>query len=314
VDTTKPVFSNLSPPNGADKMPVNTGISFVVSDYQTGVDSNSVDVTINGAAPSKMAFLENSTGYMVFCQPDIPFAPLTQVNISVSASDLSSSPNTETVSWSFTTGGVSVVDGEAPVYCCLEPANGAEAVAGDATVSIGLTDEATGVDFSSARFYINGSRVSFTVEGDVNSATLRCTDHPLFSPGETVEVRLEVCDQASPPNCLVLDNYSFTAALHPAARSASQGAIIPPDGFWANAPEKPLEVSNLPLNWTVRIFDVAGNRIREFTNRSQTGLTWNWDFANDGGQIVTRGLYLIRVTAENGEVKRTGRFLVQGGP
>ncbi len=119
-----------------------------------------------------------------------------------------------------------------------------------------------------------------------------------------------MCDLASPPNCLVVDGYTFTVVLQSVSAAPGQGEITP-DGFWANEPEKPLEIRNLPLNWTVRIFDITGNRVREFANRSHGGFTWAWDFTNDGGQMVARGLYLIRITNEDGEVKRNGRFLVQ---
>ncbi|NIM19915.1 MAG: hypothetical protein GTO51_06675 [Candidatus Latescibacteria bacterium] len=91
------------------------------------------------------------------------------------------------------------------------------------------------------------------------------------------------------------------------------GQIIP-DGYWANDATRPLEVRNLPLNWTVRIFNTAGFQVRGFTNGTQDGLDWTWDFTNDAGRKVARALYLVRVTDPSGNVKQSGRFLVRIDP
>jgi parallel beta-helix repeat protein len=96
----------------------------------------------------------------------------------------------------------------------------------------------------------------------------------------------------------------------PPSPTNSTGAIVP-DGYWAVHPSRPLEVRNLPLSWTVRIFDTAGRRVKEFTNNEGEGLDWTWDFTNDHGQRVTRAMYLVRVSGPDGDVRRTGRFLVQ---
>jgi hypothetical protein len=89
---------------------------------------------------------------------------------------------------------------------------------------------------------------------------------------------------------------------------------IRPDGYWADDPARPLEVEPLPLGWTVRIYDVAGRRVRSFTNRESDGMRWTWDFRNDSGEPVPRALYLIRVFDEAGRVRGSGRFLVQRLP
>jgi hypothetical protein len=310
-DVIAPTFSDMLPTDESTSVPPNAGLVFMVSDEQSGVDTNSVSVVINGVPSENIDFSTHSSGYMVFCQPENTLPPWTVINVTAIASDLASPPNTGTVSWSFTTGSdVSVADNIAPGYCCLNPENGAMNVDQDVEISIGISDDGAGIDFSSLQFYINGETVSFTIDGDNQSATIQSANHSAFAPGSVVQVRLEVHDLASTPNLLVVEGYSFTVLSETVISDPDLGDIAP-DGFWANAPHKPLEIRNLPLNWTVRIFDISGNRIREFANRSQDGLTWTWDFANDSGHAVARGLYLIRVTDGHGEVKRSSRFLVQ---
>ena len=65
------------------------------------------------------------------------------------------------------------------------------------------------------------------------------------------------------------------------------------------------------MSWTVRIFDTAGRQVKEYTNNDEDGLDWIWDFYNDHGQRVARALYLVRVSEPDGNVRQTGRFLVQ---
>jgi len=91
-----------------------------------------------------------------------------------------------------------------------------------------------------------------------------------------------------------------------------RGQIVP-DGFWANDPSRPLEVHNLSKFWTVRIFDTAGRLIKSETI-TKDNKDWEWNFMNDKGRRVARALYLIRVTDEAGNVRRSGRFLVQIDP
>jgi hypothetical protein len=125
-------------------------------------------------------------------------------------------------------------------------------------------------------------------------------------------VRVTACDLASPtPNCGELAGYSFTVAGGaPEVPSATEGIVVP-DGYWHGDPTRPLEVQNLPLSWTVRIFDTAGMQVPSYRNDASAGQDWAWDFTNDHGRRVVKALYLVRVTDSSGSVRQTGRFLVQ---
>jgi hypothetical protein len=88
-------------------------------------------------------------------------------------------------------------------------------------------------------------------------------------------------------------------------------ARIVPDGYWAHDAMKELEVRDLPLGWTVRIFDTAGSEVRSFRNGESDGFDWTWNFLSDHGRHVAKSLYLIRVVDESGSIKRSGRFVVR---
>jgi len=132
-----------------------------------------------------------------------------------------------------------------------------------------------------------------------------------FAPGSTVRVELQGCDLAHPANCSLRSDYSFrVSATGPAP---AQGLIVP-DGYWADDPTRPLQVKDLPLGWTVRIFNSAGILVRTFRNDVADGLDWSWDFTNDRGRKVARAVYLVRVSDEKGSLRRRGKFLVQKVP
>ena len=125
---------------------------------------------------------------------------------------------------------------------------------------------------------------------------------------------MTACDLASPPNCGELSDYTFTVKATCAGLSPGDRGEIVPNGFWANDPTRPLEVRGMPVSWTVRIFDTAGRKVRSYTNNQVDGQDWLWDFTNDHGQRVARAVYLVRVTDVDGNVRQSGRFLVQADP
>jgi len=184
---------------------------------------------------------------------------------------------------------------------------------GDRPIRIGILDEGEGVDFGSIELFIDDVRVPFaemTIDGDPHEVYVEYTRPGGFLAGSTVEVRLNACDNADPNNCAELTDYSFVVS--DALVASTEGSIVP-DGYWQGQPEKPLEIWNLPSGWSVRIFDTAGKLVRKVDNDNENS-TWQWDFTNDYGRQVARGLYVVRVTDAGGQVKQSGRFLVQIDP
>jgi hypothetical protein len=314
VDDTPPTVSAMNPADGATGVPLNTGIRFTVADDKAGVSQNSVTVTVNGTNVTNLGFVGTPASYNVVVTPDSDLPANSTVNVSVTISDLASPPNEHTEGWSFETGDVTIVDTDPPVFSGMSPADGATDVATDVRdIRVNVADDGMGVDMSTIEFYVNGGSVAYSTQGTSANLTLVYENTDGFAPNATVTVRVVASDLASPAN-QGERSFTFTVKSDFANVSPSDMGAIVPNGFWANDPTRPLEVRNLPVSWTVRIFDTAGRRIRDYTNNAADGADWAWDFNNDHGQRVARALYLVRVTDPNGKVQQSGNFLVQTDP
>lgn len=309
-DVTAPVLSGANPADGAVDVPRDTDVFFVLSDPGSGVDTNSVAVLIDGIAPAKTVFYGVSSSYAVVCDLASPLAPNTTVAVSVTAWDLAASPNQIAAAWSFTTSQLvaDTTDTASPVFYGQDPPPNADAVRPDSDIIVRVRDD-TAVDPLSVELYYNGTPMPVTItiaDTLFQRATVVWENTGGLTPGSTAEVRIVACDRSG--NCATQD-YSFEV-LGTSSAPITTAAIVP-DGYWVDDPNRPLEVRNLPLNWTVRIFNPAGVLVRAFENRAGSSTDWAWDFRNDAGMRVAKSLYLVRVVDENGAVQQAGRFVVQ---
>lgn len=308
-DLDPPVVSALFPPDSAQWVPVNAVVSFHLSDTGAGVDTSSLAVVIAGSAPRSIRISDRGgSGLDVVCLPSALYAPSSTVAVSVSAYDLADPPNGTAVAWSFTTG--TAPDTVPPVFCCFDPPRGAQEVARFSPIRATVSDIGSGLDLTSLTMKVNGVKVDFQTEVGNGEVHLIYHNTAGFPAGSTIQVELAACDLSDPANCATVVDYNFSTS----APSSEARAIIVPDGYWARDPTRPLEVRDIPLGWTVRIFNSAGVLVKTFHNRMRDGADWFWDFTNDKGRKVARAVYLIRISDEGGEVRRSGRFLVQKVP
>jgi hypothetical protein len=314
VDVTAPNVYSISPPDGATDVSTNASVFFSVSDAQAGVDSASITVTFNGTDVGRVNTVGGPAVYAVVAGPNGDFAASSSVDVEVKVSDLATPPNQTTVLWSFETGAGAAVDTDAPVFAAMTPENGSDRAEPDTEIRVNVTDGGLGVDISSVEFYVNDAAVTYATEGDAHNLTLVYENDDGFTEGDLITVRIVACDLASPPNCAELSDYSFSIKQSFTGLPSSDLGVIVPNGFWANDPTRPLEVRDMPVSWTVRIFDTAGRPVRSYTNNQVDGQDWMWDFTNDHGQRVARAMYLVRVTDVDGSVRQSGRFLVQADP
>jgi len=305
TDVAAPNISQRSPAPGATGVPLNANIFFVLTDDKTGVSSSSIQVLANGVAITP-SLTPASNGYAVQCNPAADFPPNTDVLVEMTASDRANPANVMSRNWTFRTGSTAANDVTAPTLQAVSPGPGAIGVEGRPTIVVSLADAGLGVDFATVELRVNGTLVAFTVDGTPSSAEIRYRPATGFGSGSEVRVDVEACDRAAVQNCATPLVFTFTVGTDLAS---STGAIVP-DGFWADDPNRPLEVRNLPRSWMVRIFDATGVAVRRFQS-SADGFTWSWDFTNDTGQRVAPALYLVRVTDGSGAVHSAGRFLVQ---
>jgi hypothetical protein len=308
-DLSPPVLAGMNPGDGVWNIALDTDVIFVLSDVGAGVDTASVSVFVNGSPPARKSFFGLPSSYMVVCELADSLPGSSLIPVVVSSRDLSSVPNSMNASWSFATRSVvNKIDDEPPLFSNLDPADAATGVDPARKIRVGVRDD-TGVDPSTIEFRYNGDivEVRVTVADTLfRSAVIEFENPGGFEPGTVVDVTVSACDWSS--NCATRA-YSFTVAEAPVAQS-SAGQIVP-DGYWVGDVSRPLEVQKLPRGWTVRIFDAAGSQVKRFQNTQEDYFDWTWDFKNDTGGRVVRSLYLVRVIDDRGEVRRSGRFVVQ---
>lgn len=315
VDVAGPTYAGFLPADGATSVSRNAVIYLGIKDDKTGVDPSSIKVELNGRAQKQVTSIGSPLSVMVVCDPDTDLPPNTDVTVLVTAADGADPPNETSTSWRFTTGDSAAVDTSPPVISGLSPEDGAVDVPPDSPVELTISDDVLGIDMSSIVLYVDDMEVRYSIEGSLFEAVVRFENEDGFQPGSRVEVRLEVCDKADPPNCSSLTDFSFTVRSDSPdyAQGLPLGAIVP-DGFWANDPTRPLEIHNLPPRWSVRIYDAAGALVRKHRNPLEKAPVWTWDFKNDHGSQVARAMYLVRVIDGAGNVRQSGRFVVQMDP
>jgi hypothetical protein len=308
VDDEAPTVSSMDPADGEPEVELNRSIRFVLVDDKTGVDQSTVTVTVNGTDITNVGFVGDPSSYNVVATPGTEFPANTTIDVSVAVSDQASPPNQRTRSWSFDTGDTRITDNDPPVFGSTSPADGATNVAEDEEIRVEVTDSGLGIDLGRIELFVDSYQVAYTTVGDPADLTLIYENTIGFAAGATVDVRVVAYDQA---DNRAEHSFSFKVKSDFATVSPIDMGEIVPDGFWANAPTRALEVRNLPMSWTVRIFDTVGRSVRDYTNNAGDGADWAWDFNNDHGQRVARALYLVRVTDPDGKVRQSGRFLVQ---
>ncbi len=100
-DSVAPYITDVSPISGAASVPVSAKVSFHVKDTGSGVDKDSIAVTINGVRVTPV-ITGTAADYAVVYDPDPDFGHSARINVIISARDLAGNSMTP-VSFSFTT-------------------------------------------------------------------------------------------------------------------------------------------------------------------------------------------------------------------
>jgi hypothetical protein len=305
ADVQGPALSLVYPQENSVGVPQNTKVFLLLSDAFTGVDTTSVSVFVNGDAPASLTFTGDASSQAVVCDLSQELPANSAIAVEVTASDRANPGNVTSRTWMFTTG--AAPDRTPPVIEGYYPPSRAEDVDPGTEIIVQASDD-NGIDQSRVALYVNGQPTPIRVEVDGAGRVTIQRESIDDLPGGTVDVVVVVYDLAGNRQDMAYDFSVSSAAVVVGAL-----AEIVPDGYWADDPSRPLEVRNLPLGWTVRIFNTAGEEVRNFRNTDADGLTWTWNFTNDHGRAVARALYLVRVVDERGSVKHSGRFVVRAG-
>jgi photosystem II stability/assembly factor-like uncharacterized protein len=120
----------------------------------------------------------------------------------------------------------------------------------DTAISVDVKDIQDGVDQSTLALRVNGVLVQPDITPVFEGFNLTWQPPAPFNVGDVVRVAVDACDLASPPNCMVTDQYQFTVGLSHDSKPPVIVDFSPPD----NATNVPI---NEPITFTIRD-DIAG--------------------------------------------------------
>jgi hypothetical protein len=301
VDLEPPYVTDLYPVEG-DTTGRNTGISFKVLDKLSGVDPNSLLITVladSFAYPHEtLTYIEpqeGGYGYRFRYRPAELF-PDTVVTITVHAADNAFVPNVLDDSFTFTV----MTDTVPPYLKNRDPYPEERNVSPNTSITFELWDELTGLDLSTMRFVVN--RVDLTqsllsapaetlLYDGFNLKGIKYTHVPLneFLPSEIVLVQVHAEDKSERVNVMD-DLYTFYIEYSGPVNRAIPPTITPNgDGFADNCriyQADPL----LGLRGTVKIFNQRGELVWE-----DDEIPAQWWGRDMSGDIVPSGLYIYQV-------------------
>ncbi|NQT82533.1 DUF5011 domain-containing protein, partial [bacterium] len=210
VDNTPPFTSGHLPARGAVDVPIDTDISFHITDAREGVDKSSILLTVNGASVAP-AITGTPADYLVSYNPSSDFGYSTSVTVSIDAQDLASPPNMmPRQTYSFTT--LAEPDRTPPSTSGHTPAKGAVGVPVHTDISFHITDGGDGVDQSSIVMTVNGSPVVPSITGTPADYLVSYDPPADFAYGGTIVVTIDAQDLHFPPNIMYRERYEFSTA------------------------------------------------------------------------------------------------------
>jgi len=225
MDTTPPATSAHSPAKGATGVPVNTSISFHISDADVGVDKGSIVVTVNGV-PMMPTITGAPADYLVTYYPMGDFQYSETVTVTIEAQDLHSPPNVmPRETYTFTT--MPKPDNTAPSTSGHVPAKGAVNVPVDTSILFHVQDGEDGVDRSSIAMTVNGVPVTPVITGTPADYLITYDPPTDFDYTQTITVTIDAQDLGSPPNVMPTETYTFTTMPEPDNTPPSTWGHVP---------------------------------------------------------------------------------------
>jgi len=172
-DNQAPRVVSTNPSQGATGIPLNSNVSFRITDNQSGVDLNSLAITIEGISYTKEGDNTFSSSgdlldYTITIDPAIDFVDGEQVDVRIEARDLDGNIMSP-YNFYFNR---PEVDRNAPFVTDMFPANNQLNVPLDTNISFNIQDITPGVDISTVRLSIDGAAYDsseFTYTGDASN-------------------------------------------------------------------------------------------------------------------------------------------------
>lgn len=236
-DLEPPYVENQDPAPDSIDVPIETNIVVDVVDLGEGVDQASIAMIVNSVLVTTQ-ITGDPARYTVFYDPDIAFSEGETVTVRIDARDLAEPPNqmaphiytfttyepptttptieptqpTSTPGPSFTPTLTPTMEYEPPYTENHLPAPDAVGVPRTTTIEFDIGDAGFGVAMSSIAMTVEGSPATLEISGDPVLYHVRYVPPVQFAPGQVVDVEINAEDQATIPNVMPPDVYSFTIA------------------------------------------------------------------------------------------------------
>ncbi len=213
TDLNAPQLQNAVPAGGAVNVPIDTDISFELTDDRSGVNPATIHVTVNGTSVDPALQIGGTPDLTtVLYNPPTDFSYGETVTVTVNASDVAGNAMSP-VLYTFTI----LPDAVGAVIDQLSPADRTKLVPVDTDISFRVYDAISGVDKASVKLFIDGVDVGLT---DANLKQLSPTSYLVtyqpptaFPYSTTVRLRASAQDIAGNPRTNV--NWSFTTEPPP---------------------------------------------------------------------------------------------------
>jgi hypothetical protein len=181
-DTVKPYTVNNIPGKNSGGNATNTPFTFDLRDNETGVDIDSVIITLDGVDYTKnginsFIYTGNPTGYQISINPLPTYSENQQVTVRIRAKDRATQngipvPNLLDETYIFTT-----KDTQTPFVSSTTPAANSGFVDACLPITVVLEDTGTGVDIDTVRVYVSATnqyytKASFTFTGNSRAYTI----------------------------------------------------------------------------------------------------------------------------------------------
>ncbi|MFH1097244.1 MAG: T9SS type A sorting domain-containing protein [Candidatus Desantisbacteria bacterium] len=206
-DIIAPYTDGHSPTKNASNVSLNTSIVFHIKDSQSGVDSSSIKLQVNGVIATP-TITGNTTDFTVSYKPSANFGYSQVISIIINARDISGNAM-PTDSYSFTT--EKTLDDTIPPYTNgHQPAKGAINVATNTTILIHIKDDGVGVNKDSIELLVNGTTVSPVISGTKTDYIVSYKPSTNFNYEQQVNIIVKAKDLSG--NVMPTESYGFKIA------------------------------------------------------------------------------------------------------
>ncbi len=319
LDTEAPYIADLYPAEGAINIPVDANLSFKLFDTKTGVDRNSLQVTIDDVDVSEALNIAQITqGFDVLYLLENPYEYDQLVNVHIICSDLEEPANMYENNYNFRI----TPDLEPPYLVNFNPEPNAQAVPVNSGIYFEIHDNGIGVDIESLEMKVNNqivepetSLIPETLFYEVSYSGLD------FAYGEQVNVVVSVSDLASSPNTLTNYNYSFTVVdddqeppFFTGLQPSEDSTDIPINtGISLMILDRESGVDANSIIFKVNNITISDYELQEIANEDGSGFRLSYEPQDSFGfgEIVRIQIYAMDTSSNNNTANKSYSFTTE---